>query len=339
MKIDILCSDGSPLGVTLATLKGDDPKQIGVGGAELALLTMCEGWFNEGHEVVLYNNPRMLGSPFEQRRVDDFGRQDRRDVLIVFRSPSQRAYGANGLRIWWSCDPYTIGDYAQFAGAVSRVVTISKFHSDYFAKHYNIRDTISIDLPVRTWEYKDGEKVHGRCLFASIPDRGLHELALCWPQIVKEIPDASLVVTSDYRLWGASSPLNERFVVELFHQKNVRCLGAVKRDELIKEQIRADLLTYPSTFEELFCISVAEASVVGAYPITSDFGALPTTNMGTVIPGDPRNPIWRTAFIEKVVQTLQDPDLPKKQAELKEKARARFSLERILNEWNERVFA
>jgi len=164
-------------------------------------------------------------------------------------------------------------------------------------------------------------------------------MALCWPQIVKEIPDASLVVTSDYRLWGCASPLNEKYAAELFCLPNVHLLGAVKRNELVIEQMRADVLSYPCTYAELFCITCAEASVAGAYPIMSDFGALPTTNMGTVIPGDPRNPIWRTAFIEKVIQTLQDPDLPKKQAELKEKARARFSLERILNEWNERVFA
>ena len=41
MKIEILCRDGSPLGVTEKSINGDDGR-LGVGGAELALLTLCK---------------------------------------------------------------------------------------------------------------------------------------------------------------------------------------------------------------------------------------------------------------------------------------------------------
>jgi hypothetical protein len=42
MNIDILCKDGSPLGVTLNDLWGEGQRGIGVGGSEYALLTLCE---------------------------------------------------------------------------------------------------------------------------------------------------------------------------------------------------------------------------------------------------------------------------------------------------------
>jgi len=54
MKIEILCNDGSPLGVTSKTVWGDNFR-IGLGGAELALITLCEAWHERGDEVILYN--------------------------------------------------------------------------------------------------------------------------------------------------------------------------------------------------------------------------------------------------------------------------------------------
>ncbi len=102
MKIDILCNDGSPLGITTATIYGDS-RQVGVGGAELALLTLCEAWHHEGHEVRLYNNPRdRTSSPFQQFAISQFNPDDVRDVLIVFRSPNPRAYHARGLKVCWA---------------------------------------------------------------------------------------------------------------------------------------------------------------------------------------------------------------------------------------------
>jgi len=50
MKIDILVSDGSPVGITSKTLWGD-AQRIGLGGSEYALVTMCEEWTKAGHEV------------------------------------------------------------------------------------------------------------------------------------------------------------------------------------------------------------------------------------------------------------------------------------------------
>ena len=47
MKIDILANDGSPLGVTMNSVWGKDGR-IGVGGSELAILTLCEGWTEMG---------------------------------------------------------------------------------------------------------------------------------------------------------------------------------------------------------------------------------------------------------------------------------------------------
>jgi glycosyltransferase involved in cell wall biosynthesis len=327
--IDFITNDGSPLGVTEQSIIGLDSRN-GVGGAELALLTVCRGLHDKGHKVTVYNNPTVVGgSVFEHKNLDEFNPQAERDILIVFRSPNERAKGAKGKKIWWSCDQYTIGDFRAFAQHVDKIVCISPFHANYFKTIYGIRDVEVIDIPVRTWEYNGTETKTNSCIFTSVPDRGLMALLPIWDRIVEQVPDASLTITSDWSLWsgqnvsGAVSPYRLAWA----GKKNVTYKGAVKREELVKIQSAADYHLYPCTYEELFCISVAESQVAGATPITSRVGALETTNrFGYKIDGNPTSQEFQDRFVEttvKLMTTMRPVYNTKKE----------FSLDTILLQW------
>jgi glycosyltransferase involved in cell wall biosynthesis len=341
MKIDILCGNGSQAGVTLDDIYGT-PKRIGVGGSELALLTLCEAWGKE-HEVTLYNNPHTitLNKSFRQAHITNFNPADARDALIAFRQPTHLINGARGKKIFWSCDQYTVGDFAAFSRACDVTVVISPRHAEHFKNVYGIDWSVVIDLPVRTWEYErdDIKKVPRRIIFSSVPERGLWQLLECYPIIKSEVQEASLVITSDYRLWGASNPLNSQFIARAMTMNGAKFLGAVPRKKLIEEQLAADIHLYPCIYDELFCISVAESQVAGCLPITSSYGALTTTNMGIVLEGAMQGFNWakmRERFIETTITYLKDRELlAKKQAEVRQKAIERFSLERILPQWEE----
>lgn len=344
MKIDVLCHDGSPLGVTEASIDGSDGR-TGVGGAELALLTMCRAWQYYGNDVTLYNNPNNpLASTFKQRSIDDFDPASDRDILIVFRSPfPEKTAGAKGKKVWWSTDQHTMGDFREVAGEVSKIVTISKRHAEYFKSMYGISNTVTIDLPVRTWEYQklyNVTKQSHRCIFTSIPDRGVMELHAIWPLIVREIPDASLVITSDWRLWAEwqTEEAVRPYRLAWARHPNVEYRAAIKRSELIAIQESADLHLYPCVYDELFCIAVAESQVAGTFPVTSDMGALGTTNMGRIIHGHPSDPKWVEIFVKNTVELLTDPKLQQKQEWIQEVARKRFSVETILSQWDDKVF-
>jgi glycosyltransferase involved in cell wall biosynthesis len=340
MKLHILCEDGSPLGVTLRDLWGEGNRGIGIGGSEYALLTMCEEWHKAGHEVILYNNPLTAnGSPFEQRNKGSFDPNEDRDVLIVFRSPNPRSIAAKGLKVWWSCDQETIGDFAHFATTVHKVVCISPRHAQYFAERYGIHKTTVIDIPVRIGDYDrlgEVEKIKNRLIFTSVPARGLDNLIKIYPKIQQAIPDVSLAITSDYRLWGCPAS-NEHFRSKWSTQPNVSFFGALPREKYNLELMKAQILLYPCEYDELFCVSVAEAQYAGAYPITSNAGALPTTNMGTVLEGDVR--IMDRFFVDAVVNMLKDPEgLKRAQDDVRQKAMDRFNPDRILKEWDEKIF-
>ena len=342
MKLSILANDGSPLGVTLKDVYGEGQRGIGIGGAELALLTMCEEWANAGHEVILFNNP--LGKEFdgfEQRNIGDFVADDKVDVLIIFRSPNPKAVKSKALKVWWSCDQYTTGSFRDFAPLVDKIVTISPFHTKYFETTYRITNAIDIDLPVRVKDFDkvEVEKIPNRLIFTSVPDRGLQFLHPMWAEIKLNFPDASLVITSDYRLWGCKSPMNEKHRMSWLRSADVMFRGAIKRMEMVEEVLKAQLLVYPSIYEELFCIAVSEAQYAGAYPITSTTGALETTNMGTMIAGNADDALFRKRFMDELIFLLSNPgELENRQTYLKNLAWNRFHPDKILEQWNKKVF-
>lgn len=339
MKIDILAVHGSPLGVTLNTLRGEDG-QLGVGGAELALLTMCETWAEEGHEVTLYNNPRVFTeTPFRQRGVHEFIPSQDRDVVIAFRAPNRVMPDCKGLKVWWSTDQFTIGDYRAFAPLVDKIVCISPYHKEYFNKHYGIHKAITIDLPVRLKDYAQSlVKIPNRLIFTSVPTRGLDILADYWMDIKRDVPDASLVITSDFRLWGQSHAGNEAFRMKWLGKPDVNFMGAIPRHELIKQQLQAEVLAYPCSYEELFCYTVAESCVAGTYPITTGIGAIPTTTFGTVIDGDPTSPVWKSEFISTIVDFLSSKNKEQIGNQIRKKASMRYAPYHIAQQWKKKVF-
>jgi glycosyltransferase involved in cell wall biosynthesis len=337
MKIDFLCSDGSPLGCTVKDLYGEGNRGVGLGGSEYAMLTLCEEWHKAGHEVILYNNPiTPEGSPFEQRNLSSFNPLEFRDVLIIFRSPNTRAMGARGLKVWWSCDQQTIGDFAGFAGSVDKIVCISPRHAQFFAETYNIHNTTVIDIPVRMDDFDkvEVEKIKNRLIFTSVPGRGLDNLYHIYPHIVKAIPDVSLAITSDYRLWGVPAS-NEWAIAQWAGMPNTLFFGALKRREYIEELLKSQITIYPCNYDELFCVSIAESQYAGSYPITSACGALPTTNMGTVLGYDANDRSNDKMYVNAVINLLSDPlAMLEMQASVHHLAKERFSPKRILEEWD-----
>lgn len=327
LSLDLYCNDGSPLGIT--------PPDIftrGVGGAELAMMTWAEVMAQRGHRVRVYNNPKTPGSynGVEYLPQTALNWREERDVFIAFRSPNRYTRIARAdVKVFWSTDQQTVGNFAtDVFPYVDRIVCISPFHVGYHKRRYSdeyeatmqgllakkiIKDYENLDtklgyfnLGVRVEEYDQPiEKVPGRCIFCSVPERGLEVLRLMWPKIKERVPNASLVITSDYTLWGSPNPLNQEHRLNWLHLPDVAFLGKIPRKQLVEEQLKAEVMPYPCTYSELFCISAAECQVAGAIPVTSDEGALPTTNRGgIVLPGNLLDGEWQARFIDEVCNHL-----------------------------------
>jgi glycosyltransferase involved in cell wall biosynthesis len=335
-KIKVLTVSGSPKNVTPITLTGR-----GVGGAELALITWSELLAKAGNEVTVYN--QNSGQDYFAQdngftRYTDDSRPIFSDdnILVTFRGPHDgMRNAAKRKHIGWSCDQFTAGDYIDWYNAVDKMVLISEFHKQDHIMRYGKELVESkahvLDLGVRTWEYETQiEKIPYQFIYCSIPDRGLENVYRLWPQIKALYPLATLIITSDYTLWGATDPLNMQYRLMFVGLDGVKFVGNVPRSELVRYQMQSEIQLYPCTYDENFCIANAECQVAGCYCITSAQGALETTNFTG-------NKIYDNNYIGAIQNfyNCNENIRIELMAAARSKAFGRFGWQTIANKWEE----
>lgn len=280
----------------------------GVGGAEASLILLTRELAKLGHQVDVYNDPEKRGTHngVHYYDVKEFRYTDYCDVFVVYRNVIEYIDQVNSpLKIFWSCDQRTNGNFnLNVFPYVDKTICISDYHKKYFTDNYEVKaENIQVfDLGVQLSDYEtDVKKVPGKVIFCSVPRRGLNELSKMWSNIKAQVPNASLYITSDYRLWGMDEPLNEEFQETFRHLPDVHFLGKVSRKELVQHQLEAEVMAYPCIYDENFCIAAAECMAAGAIPVTYDIGALKTTiKDGGIIAKNDSN------FIETVVKVLKN---------------------------------
>jgi glycosyltransferase involved in cell wall biosynthesis len=339
MKIELVANDGSPLGVVPPHIYGR-----GVGGAELSMMSLMQTFGELGHEAIVYNDPEsaVKHGAVEYRALSDWNpRGARHDVVIFFRSPNSRIDRTVAkLKVWWSCDQYTVGDFGAFSKLVDLIVAISPYHKAHLINHWGIEASKIwvVDLGVLVSDYlEEVAKVKNRLIFCSVPDRGLQALQAAWVLVKRSVPDATLTITSDYSLWDPiAGPRNSYHRLIWAGSEGVQFLGNINRKELTRLQQEAEIHAYPCTYEELFCISVAECQVAGAIPVTSSLGAVSTTNeFGIVVPGEPTTAPFIDAFSARIVSLLTEEreHLEWRIGNCRANARKRFDWNHIAGRW------
>lgn len=140
---------------------------------------------------------------------------------------------------------------------------------------------------VDTSEYFPIPKVPGRIVWCNSPDRGLYHFIKLWPMVKERVPNASMVITYDlegrleqakwmhdgiaYRLWkvwewAKSAP-------------DVHISGVLSREEVVREQLKADVFAYPCDPPEkdsmVHCIAALECAAAGCTLIMPEIEAFP----------------------------------------------------------------
>lgn len=307
MKIDFYSRENCPF----------DPNILwgrGLGGSEMALVFLAEALAKKGHDVTVWNDrhadEQFSGVNYRSLKWVDYNAIST-DLFVIFRvsipSPPLRAKRT----VFLSTDQATDQGWNRMLPWLERFICISDFHANYIAHHWSVHpDNVYVcELGVNQEDYVGNlMKVEGRCIFCSVPHRGLDWLLRLWPKIADAVPQASLVITCDYRLWGRSNdPGNREFVAQAAGMPGVTLLGAVPRSQLVEWQKSAVLMPYPCTYDENFCISAMECIAAGAVPVTTPVGALPTTvgHSGVVL--ETRVEANPSAFQQEVISLLLNP--------------------------------
>jgi len=170
--------------------------------------------------------------------------------------------------------------------------------------------------------YDGFEKVPGRVVYVSSPDRGLHLLLQEWPKIRKAAPHATLKVFYRVRDWINSwagvpfYPSIERqrqraiYIDECLRRLEgygVELVDAVSREQLERELGQAEVLAFPcdpvNNFTEGFSVATLEGCAARACPVISDADALGSIyHEACVVVPRGRWDEWR----EHVIDVLRD---------------------------------
>jgi glycosyltransferase involved in cell wall biosynthesis len=231
-------------------------------------------------------------------------------VSVLVKQWSSAAANAGPLRVFLATDVH-VPDPEALARCIQWSTTslaLSPFMRSSLSQAVSTPGMGVLSPPIALDDYARADEHRGRVLlYCSVPDRGLYYLKDLFPAIRRRVSDATLVITSDFSLWGKAAA-KDAFTGFFKGQSGIEYLGHVDRPRLVAEQLRARVLAYPCTFPEGFCIAAAECMAAGAVPVATNAFALTTTvgGAGVLIDGRPRSWFYRRRFVNAAVALLTD---------------------------------
>jgi glycosyltransferase involved in cell wall biosynthesis len=326
----------------------------GLGGSETALVRVAAALAACGHPVTVYNDSfDGVVDGVVYRLGDRWDPGDPVDAVVVSRLPELFDHElAAPTRALWCHDAYYNGLTPERAGRMTDVIVLSGWQRDLFARRYPavagklriVRNGIRLRDDDGRALYEGAERGFGerapRCIYSSLPNRGLDVLLEVWPEIRRRIPEAQLDVYYGWDVYDQMAEHSHRlrgYKVLLYHlleraggeAGGVFMRGRVSQPELHAAMSRARVWSYPTGFPETSCISAMEARAAGLAIVTSDLGALSETvghDHGVLVRTDERlrqirfdenqpllerpnnTPEYRTAFVDAVTELLADAD-------------------------------
>lgn len=304
-RVLFICDFGPPF-------SGTDFRGRGVGGTESCVVLLAEAYAARGSSVVVANRVAgrrtdrgVIYAPIASLDAASF------ETVVLWKGWSECAAAARGRRIFlWTdvhiADRSMLDRCRQWAHVT---LTLSEFQRGHLERGTRGSPVRALNAaPIERDDYLEPLPAKERLLlYCSVPDRGLYYLKDLFPRIRRAVPDARLVITSDFSLWGRE-PAKDAFMKFFEQQDGVDYRGHVSREELVAWQRRARVLAYPCRFEEGFCLSAAECMAAGAVPVTTRRYALVTTvaDGGVLVKGHPRGWLYRRRFVGACVRLLTD---------------------------------
>lgn len=291
---------------------GRDFRTSGVGGTEACVVLLAEAFSARGATAVVANR---IAAPITDAGVryvpvGSLG-EEPFDLVVLIKRWTDAVADRGATRVFVWTDVH-VGDPAGLARCQAWAhvtLTLSEFQRARLRRRFDNGAIEALGAaPIETADYPDPPPIKDRVLiYCSVPDRGLYYLKDVFPAIRRRVPDARLVITSDFTLWGAP-PARDAFLKFFKGQPGVEYAGHVTRPELVGWQRRARVMAYPCSFEEGFCLAAAECMAAGAVPVTTRDFALVTTvgDGGVLVRGRPRSWFYRRRFVRACVELLTD---------------------------------
>lgn len=263
------------------------------GGSEEQLMYFAKELATIGHKVIVRNDCRDHEGVYdrvqylnymnhEAPNCDVYCAQRNRNLLRTRKAPVQILL----------CHDIPVSDH-MFSkeeierGALKEVdfcILLNEYHRRLYLEH-GVPDSkirvCPIMVPLEPFNV-EVERISGRCVYCSCPERGLRRLIDYWPRIKELAPHATLQICWRFSIahdqaHGVDRPWFEEW------EKGIPSLGVLpllncSHEELAVELSKAELLVYPSHFNpEISPASTIKAQIAGAVPLVVIAGGMDDT--------------------------------------------------------------
>lgn len=173
-------------------------------------------------------------------------------------------------------------------------------------------------------------------------DRGLVTLLELWPEIRKQVPDATLSIAYGWNGFDEMHRSNPeqmkwkwQLIRELFKLKDqgVSELGRLSHQDLADLMKRTKVWAYPTTFSEINCITAIKAQAAGMITVTTGCYALAETILDNTYTVKTDNidvePDKKAEFVKAVVAALKSDYQPDPT-----KAIERYNWTTVASQWD-----
>lgn len=183
-----------------------------------------------------------------------------------------------------------------YRGDMNGVVGVSKYHEDILKDYFKALGSTTRDfntyihsidnaIDLSDWNDQYYNKIPGRIIWSSAPDRGLNLILENWSKWKRIVPELSLVV--------ACPPYSSDWSKGDVNQDGVEWVGSLSPSRLREEQLKAEYWVYSSDYKETYCITALEAMMAKCKIITNGAGNIINLmdggKNGTVIDNNPDN--------------------------------------------------
>lgn len=314
-----------------------DTSPRGTTGSETMILSMAREMAARGHDVTLHiaqAQPERLWGAIRVRSLESLRESalqaDLERVSMGFDATCvsldcnaflpENSVGMPGLPgkrvVFQQVNDFNYAARPDFASFVDLFVSPSRKHKEHMEEvapttkgkwgvlpnGCRIDDFAALQDP-----HSPPERVRGRIIYASSPDRGLHLLLQEWPAIKRAVPHAHLKIfyyslaswVDQYSPHFAAEPPDwlpfwkenrrrAKYVVEALEAlkpHGVELVGAVSRRTMAAEMMAAEVLAYPCdtiAYTEGFSCATLEGCASGALPVISAMDALGDIYRGAV---------------------------------------------------------
>lgn len=290
----------------------------GLTGSEISLFMYASELAKKDYDVTIFSNFGVEGEwegcscvNIDKEWPKRFG--ERWDVVLAWMDPTPLRILNGPLRIF----NQQVNDfnYCPWWKECTDVITSpSASHRDHFRSSNDFAKWEVLPNGCDSSQYSDN-KIPGRMIWASSPDRGLHWLLMIWPEIKRQVPHANLRIFYDMPHSGHLPEITNRFeyvreAVRRLEGKDVFHVKSVSRKRMAEEMSQAEVFPYTCDtigFTEGFSVTTLEACASGTVPIITDKDALGSI-YGKSVP-TVKSPVGENLdkFIELVVKALTNP--------------------------------